>query len=149
MFDPSRNFFVLLIVLSLLGSAVATSNVQYNIVLTIVIVELIFAFSIGIICIMFSVNLYRALKDSDGKVVDGNLPNSPIVTTRGSLTNRRSGATYAPVPNDAISNDNAVDDIEDCASDDYELETEARRDMHKRRSFGAALASFTAYVKPW
>lgn len=41
------------------------SSISYDTVLVIVIIELVFAFSIGLICILFSYNLFRAIKESE------------------------------------------------------------------------------------
>ena len=55
----------------------------YDAVLAIVIAELAFAFSIGLVCIIFSFNLFRALKDSGEEYSDlpiGDLPRSRSTT---------------------------------------------------------------------
>lgn len=41
------------------------SSISYDFILIVVIFELVFAFSIGIVCILFSCSLYRAIKDSE------------------------------------------------------------------------------------
>jgi hypothetical protein len=45
-------------------SCVRATSAGYDTILTIVIVEVIFAFVIGVVCILLSFNLFRALKDS-------------------------------------------------------------------------------------
>ena len=45
----------------------AQSTLSYDAVLTIVIIELVLSFSIGVICILFSYNLFRAIKDSENE----------------------------------------------------------------------------------
>lgn len=44
---------------------VSASSAGYDLILTIVIVEVIFSFVIGVVCILLSFNLFRALKDSN------------------------------------------------------------------------------------
>ncbi len=63
-------------VASLLPEVVkAASPVAYNTILVIVIIELIFAFAIGVVCILFSFNLLRALKDASAETLtSGDLP---------------------------------------------------------------------------
>ena len=39
-------------------------SLGYDAVLAIVIAELVFAFSVGLICVIFSLNLFLSLKDS-------------------------------------------------------------------------------------
>lgn len=63
--------------------AVASSTaapIAYDAILALVIIEVVFAFSVGIICIVFSFNLLRALKDVPTEQMDrlsvGNLPPS-------------------------------------------------------------------------
>ena len=51
----------------------------YDAVLAIVIVELVFAFSVGLVCVIFSLNLFLSLKDSQDSVslqhlIAGELP---------------------------------------------------------------------------
>ena len=41
------------------------SSISYDFILVVVIFELVFAFSIGIVCVLFSCSLYRAIKDSE------------------------------------------------------------------------------------
>jgi hypothetical protein len=57
------SLFASVVILSLLSSAYASST-GYDMILTIVIVEVIFSFLIGVVCIILSFNLFRALKDS-------------------------------------------------------------------------------------
>lgn len=63
-------------------SATTSSPIAYSAVLAIVIVELIFAFSVGIACIFFSFNLFRALKETSNDQIssmpEGYLPPRPL-----------------------------------------------------------------------
>jgi hypothetical protein len=183
----------------------AAEHAQHTVVLTIVIVELVFAFAVGITCVLFSVNLYRALlkeaeleeQDATNRNSDALPPNYVVRDTfvtppsgSGSGSGRRSAGnihhshhSYAPVnssdpttmniensnPNynnnnnnsnnnnnnnndgNTVDVDNFMDgDIDDCASDDYELEHDARRRAGNRKStFRSAVASFTAYLRFW
>ena len=45
-------------------SFVHAASTGYDMILTIVIVEVIFSFMIGVVCIVLSFNLFRAMKDS-------------------------------------------------------------------------------------
>ena len=57
------------------ANASSASPVAYNTILVIVSIELIFAFMIGVVCILFSFNLLRALKDASPETLSaGDLP---------------------------------------------------------------------------
>ena len=75
----------LLCLAGVLASARAESAAGYNVILTIVIVEVIFAFMIGVVCILLSFNLFRALKDSPDTYTG--LPVGEFPLSRGSNYN--------------------------------------------------------------
>ncbi len=78
--------FSLLGVLAIICSAEATAaNAGYNLILTIVIVEVVFSFLIGFVCILLSFNLFRALKDSPDSYTG--LPVGEFPLSRGSNYN--------------------------------------------------------------
>lgn len=58
-----QSLCAMLILLCLFG-VVEASSTGYDMILTIVIIEVIFSFLIGVVCILLSFNLFRALKDS-------------------------------------------------------------------------------------
>lgn len=51
----------------------AQSTLSYDAVLTIVIIELVLSFSIGVTCILFSYNLFRAIKDSENENLEADV----------------------------------------------------------------------------
>lgn len=69
---------VVLFLITIFGPTLTrASTIRYDAILAIVIVELIFAFSVGVVCIIFSFNLLRALKESAAEYSDlpiGDLP---------------------------------------------------------------------------
>lgn len=87
----------LLCVLALAVTAHAGSAAGYNVILTIVIVEVIFSFMIGITCILLSFNLFRALKDSPDSYTG--LPVGEFPLSRGSNYNFAEYDTEAGNPN--------------------------------------------------
>jgi hypothetical protein len=94
MTNPVRLFQTLLLALvfSLLPSftmASSSSPIAYDIILAVVILELIFAFSVGLVCIIFSFNLIVALKDTSNEVID-TLPEGDLPPSRISLHQRGS-----------------------------------------------------------
>lgn len=65
---------IFVLICTFLKSAIA-SPIGYEAILAVVIIELVFAFSVGLVCVVFSFNLFFALKDSpDTEVQSGNLP---------------------------------------------------------------------------
>lgn len=136
----------------------AAADVQQTLLLTVVIVELIFAFGVGITCVIFSINLYRALLSEghdDASNHRDDLPTNYVTRdTFGHPPGRRSApgiqhALQQEPSYNAVHGEDVEDDIDDCASDDYELERSARRNHNHNRSFRAAVASFTAYLRFW
>lgn len=70
-----RYHLALLLAVLLPCTVQATSPIAYNTILVIVIIELIFAFTIGVVCVLFSFNLLRALKDASPETLtSGNFP---------------------------------------------------------------------------
>lgn len=77
---------------ALLASILATasaSSAGYDLILTIVIVEVIFSFVIGVVCILLSFNLFRALKDSNDTYTV--LPSGEFPLSRGPSHNALNG----------------------------------------------------------
>ena len=73
-------------------SAVQHSPISYNALLVLVAVELVFAFSVGIICVIFSFNLFRALSDLETALPIGDLP-SRVSRPRKTVTSPRSAGS--------------------------------------------------------
>jgi hypothetical protein len=63
--------------------------------MVIVVLELVFAFSVGIICVIFSFNLFRALSDLDQNLPIGDLP-SRYGGKRSFVSSPRSAAGVSP-----------------------------------------------------
>jgi hypothetical protein len=92
MMNPVQCFQTLLfisLVCSLLPSftVASSSPVAYDIILAVVILELIFAFSVGLVCIVFSFNLIVALKDTSNEAIS-TLPEGDLPPSRVSLHQR-------------------------------------------------------------
>lgn len=70
----------LIVILSFFNEATASSPIAYNAILAMVVIELVFAFSVGLTCVIFSFNLLRTLKAPDAmeNIPNGNLPPSRI-----------------------------------------------------------------------
>lgn len=66
-------YFLIVVLLSLFRQA-SCNHIGYAAILSIVIVELVFAFSVGVICIVFSLNLFRALKESEQPMTYNTMP---------------------------------------------------------------------------
>ncbi len=82
-------FSLLFVVVSLsLFSLVSASTIGYDAILAIVIAELVFAFSVGVVCIVFSFNLFRTLKDSQETY--GNLPTGDLPPRLTNVNNKNS-----------------------------------------------------------
>ena len=79
----------LLLVLLLPVYVLARSPLGYDTVLVLVIVELSFAFAVGLSCIIFSVNIIRALQEStsDYQLPTGDLPPSRRATSQNLKSN--------------------------------------------------------------
>jgi hypothetical protein len=124
-----------------------------------VIVEVAVAFSIGILCIIFSCNLLRAVTDSDpSNLTSGQLPRSRSGTSvrrhsrtlssvhrsRGDLAKDQSSATAVngqTLLYEAVSSGNNLD---------YDLEYETESvDNINRNSFAAIIRAFTDYLRLW
>jgi hypothetical protein len=71
-------------------------SIAYHAILAVVITEVVFAFSVGIICIVFSFNLFRTLKETPSEEINS-LPVGSLPPSR--LTNMRSpGASFSSPP---------------------------------------------------
>jgi hypothetical protein len=133
----------------------ATFYMNYEIILAIVIGELVFSFSLGIICILFSLNLLRAISENES--IGDNLPSpSPFVISRqASAQDARKSNTSSDYH--TFLGENVPPSLEEYASDDYELLHSRQYDFLEDESesteneggFGAAIRSFTNYLRLW
>lgn len=99
-------FFFIFFLFFTFTSASTSSPIAYSAVLAIVIIELIFAFSVGIACIFFSFNLFRALKDSPNDLIssmpEGYLPPRAPNRNISSDSFYSSSSTTNPIHNSTI-----------------------------------------------
>ena len=131
-----------------LVTAAASNNIGYDAILAIVIAELVFAFSVGVVCIVFSFNLFRTLKESsEVSMSTGDLP------PRGGKTSSQSNLNGAGDPYDYSTfheretysfGSEAEMDYEGRADGAAEPEEEA-----KDGDFSAVVSTFTSYLKFW
>ncbi len=123
------------------ASSSAAAPIAYNAILALVVVEVVFAFSVGIICIIFSFNLLRALKETPSEQMDrlsiGNLPPS-----RPTLLGRTTsiGSLHDPSDN---SGDRRVS-----RDDESELDTEEQIPGYQPPS-ESILETFGNYLLRW
>ncbi len=148
------------ILLSFLICVIPTSasTIGYDAILAIVIAELIFAFSVGVVCIVFSFNLFRTLKHSheDNDLSRGDIP-SRHFTSGGNIKNSSQ--------NNLV---NGVTDPNDYSTyqerETYSFGSEAELDFEgridgaatggdERDSEGngmvAVFTTFASYLRPW
>lgn len=130
------------ILLFLLTTSSAVCSVDYDAVLSIVVVELVFAFSIGLICILFSLNLYKALLRNEKGIFDENDQQDSSHST-GALASLQS--SYTPPSLSSIEGDDM--------SDDYELEFETSTatppSPKNQGKVAATLSTFSTYLRLW
>lgn len=156
--------------------ASSASPVAYNTILVIVSIELIFAFMIGVVCILFSFNLLRALKDASPETLSaGDLPprlgaladrNGKFYTEEGvNQTNynpmTRQGLGYSAVrESEDLSRYHDAEETPPHAAAgrhssvgsewDFEHDTRGSAAVGGNPStWRGALSNFTSYIKPW
>jgi hypothetical protein len=127
--------------------------VDYDVIVTIVVIELVFAFSIGIICILFSINLILAIKDNpEGAnltIAAGDFPPSvPVI--RGSFSTRRISnepdTVHTPLTIDSPERQRIM------SHESEEMDIETPLDPNAPRpgeGFFGVLQSFTSYLRIW
>lgn len=137
--------------LQILPSA-ARSPFDYDVVLAIVIVELVFAFGVGLICIIFSYNLFRAIKESESLPHDGNLPSSFLPTSQRTSKSEppksepTQSADYNTFHEGKELPDSLLDEYD---SDDYELEKKKGTQREHNGGVVPILKTFTNYLRLW
>lgn len=140
------------IVLACLFSSVlghSHSPLGYDTLLVIVIVELFIAFSVGIICVIFSFNLFRALSDFDSNLAIGDLPPSRQPSLKGLDADQ---INNNPRVQSRHSLHSSYQDFRaSFSSSDYldEEELDFERQTDPNRTGISAIKSFTDYVRLW
>jgi hypothetical protein len=122
--------------------------INYKTVLVIVIVELVFAFSIGLMCIIFSINLFRAIKESESvEDLDGNgkqkledLSHSPNSCSYGSVS---SSEYYDITPTEDVII--YIDEDEP----EMDLERKLNETGNYSTGMGSVLMSLGPYLRLW
>lgn len=127
--------------------AAVRSPFDYEAVLIIVIIELVFAFSVGFTCIIFSYNLFRALSQSEALSHDV-LPSSNV------LSNVK--PDFKPVPTQPPNSNGAYSTFVPDVHPPHGLEEEEDEEMDIESKTGpeekgliAALRPFTSYLRLW
>lgn len=119
------------------------SPLGHEAVLVIVTVELVIAFTVGILCIIFSCNVLRAITDySEDALPPGSLPPS-----RSHLILQKVVSSNRMFPLAILNNDNIKNSYPDEA-DELEFDTESNTDV-ERRGFFAIVRAFTEYLRIW
>ncbi len=147
--------------------AVAQSTLSYDAVLVIVIIELVFAFSIGIVCILFSYNLYRAIKLSDSAQNLNNIESSAdnngpefdaanVLPYYGALAREDEQISvdnsYGPEREKPINFQSSIEHEEDLDDDDEQIDIERKNSENGQADSdydGSILQSFIPFLKLW
>ena len=127
------------------------SPLGYDAILVMVIIELFIAFAVGILCIIFSCNLYRAVKDSETTLRYGDLPPRAFYSSK---------PNKFPIENESIIenlNNKSYQDFErkhpnyntHDESYDMEYETESIDPQGQPKGFLTIMESFTEYLRLW
>lgn len=155
--NHSSILLILAFLLALLPSKVSAdsaSPIAYDIILVIVILELIFAFSVAVVCVLFSFNLILTLKDSSNEVISslavGDLPPS-----RRTLHQRDSDMNEEQLPLDYKTfRDNAERSGNTMHGNSFGSEMDLERQLpgyepRNQNNFAAVFNSFFSYVRLW
>lgn len=125
-----------------------TENFSYDIVLTMVIIELIFSFGVGIACVVFSFNLYRAIKKDSEHFAPNNLQYQNNSKT---TQNTKGGSDYRTFLEEGNSSAEAGRDSggptgpsrADYFSDEYEIDEETPG------SVVSLMSNFGSFIRLW
>ena len=160
----------LILSLTFLSSVLSQSKITYNIVLIFVILELVFAFSIGLICILFSYNLFKAIKESESsqdiaEYADNMSYNSIHSSIYGTHNLENGGETkgnnhnydltkYHDVHGDITYDRHDTGSGENDEDSEYDYEKELDDESqgegeYGEVSIGSIIQSFTPYLKLW
>ena len=139
--NPFRSILRILVAIVSLKSIDAKSPFSFDVIFCIVVGELVFAFSVGIICVLFSLNLYRALKLDEFSGQGGTFPIPPV--SNGYRTfgptgrNPPAGVNFSVDPR----NEGVVE------SGVYELEYDVEEIEPSGAGLFSALKAFTNYLR--
>lgn len=86
-----KNNLLIVLLCGIFLQTVQSSPIGYDAILAIVIIELLFAFSVGLACIIFSFNLLRALKESEEDYSRSKIGTLPSRVS-GSSSNKKNNA---------------------------------------------------------
>lgn len=127
-----------------LFASISASSIGYDTILAIVVVELLFAFAVGVICIIFSFNLFRSLKAQEyaPPLMENLPPRYDAKYSHHSLSNL-SGAAPGP---DAGVFERETNSFGSDAEMDFETKIE---EPDTGTSASAVLSNFTSYLKFW
>lgn len=148
-------FYAFAFLLSLINvSCVSHSPIGNTAIVALVIVEVTIAFSIGILCIIFSCNLLKAVSDSDIMLSSRELPRSksnhklPAASVYPSYQDSIPIASPTPVANVIGNYQNSTAFINSSPiSDEDELEFETSFEI--KQSFFSFITTFTDYLSIW
>lgn len=142
-------------IFSLLYHLVDASALGYDAILTIVVIEVIFSFSVGLVCIVLSFNLFRALKDSPDIYTGSPIDEFPLSRCP-SQTNLT--LTYDGI-NNMVSNPNILDGdyrtfhnarMTSFGSDaEMDYETLVEPDLPQENNLVGIVRSFAGYLRLW
>jgi hypothetical protein len=110
----------------------------HNVVLSIVIVELVIAFSVGVMCIIFSFNLLRVIKDSANAnltMTTGDFPPSHSSNLRSI-----SESDYSAIPDE---------ELRRVRSESSELDFETQLEPDSESGTWGMLHTFGGYLRLW
>jgi hypothetical protein len=134
-----------IILLTRVSAADTKEKASYDTVLAIVIVELVFAFMVGIVCIIFSFNLFRTIqnsKDTMENLAVGDLPRietgRPSYSSNHSIQHISENMVYKTF-NGAAARTPSVDNVSEM---DSEVQLEGTQPP-------TLLQSFASFVKIW
>jgi hypothetical protein len=148
--------FSLFVVVSLsILSLVSASTIGYDAILAIVIAELVFAFSVGVVCIVFSFNLFRTLKDSQETY--GNLPTGDLPPRLNNANNKSSQNNLVSAGTDPFDystfHERETYSFGSEAEMDYEGRADDQLPDRERESESgnmvAVIGTFGSYLKFW
>ncbi len=128
-------FLTLIIGQIKLVDCISHSPLKYDAIFVIVIIELVFAFSVGIVCIIFSFNLLRAVSQTDNNAV--------TLSPRKFNYSRLSNVVDHTSSSRSLSSDHEFFYDSDDGELDYESTPKASS------TITSMLKSFTDYLRLW
>jgi hypothetical protein len=119
---------------------------NHDFILVIVVLELVFAFYIGFICIIFSINLLRAIKQHPE--VNATLTNGEFPPSRPSQF--RNSSSFSLLPN-METDYNAMSDrrrVMSAEGSEMDFETQLEPEAAENQTM-SVLQTFTSYIRLW